>query len=185
MKADKRGGFELSVTTLVIIVIAVVLLILGLTLIRNIFKGATESATILNRQVREHIRSMFEQEGRSVAFYQRKVVVKAGSESFSIPVGIKNSEGPISEIYFKVTLLETENLPCENFEQYVISPRLDFCSQGFTWREANEGGIDIILSVPKGTRRCFEMIMVEAYKDSQCSRDDFVGSDTVTIEIVS
>lgn len=58
---QKKAAFELSMTTVVIIVLAMIMLALGLTLVRTIFKGAIYTATTLNDQIKNEINKIFEQ----------------------------------------------------------------------------------------------------------------------------
>jgi len=66
LKMNKKAAFELSMTTVVIIVLAMVMLALGLTLVKTIFSGAVYTATSLNDQVKNEINKMFEQGGTNV-----------------------------------------------------------------------------------------------------------------------
>jgi len=66
LKMNKKAAFELSMTTVVIIVLAMVMLALGLTLVKTIFSGAVYTATSLNDQVKNEINKMFEQGGTTV-----------------------------------------------------------------------------------------------------------------------
>ena len=59
-KMNKRGALEMSITTIVIVVIAVAALILGLVLVRNIFQGATVSVDTINDQVLSEIERAFQ-----------------------------------------------------------------------------------------------------------------------------
>ena len=56
---SKKGAIELSMTTVVVIVLAMTMLILGLTLIRTIFTGAQYNVQSINDKVRGEINSLF------------------------------------------------------------------------------------------------------------------------------
>ena len=58
---NKKAAIELSIGTVVIIVLAMSMLILGLVLIRNIFTGATESVDQINDNVRSEIIKLFQE----------------------------------------------------------------------------------------------------------------------------
>lgn len=62
----KRGAFELSVTTIVIIVIAMVLLILGLFLVRKIMCGAMMIASETLEGARRQISSVFSEQAGEI-----------------------------------------------------------------------------------------------------------------------
>jgi hypothetical protein len=56
---EKKAAFELSMTTVVIIVLAMTMLALGLVLVRTIFKGATYTAESLNEKVKSEMDKTF------------------------------------------------------------------------------------------------------------------------------
>ena len=51
MKLRKKGAIELSIGTIVIIVLAMSMLILGIILIKNIFSGSTNAVDDINKGV--------------------------------------------------------------------------------------------------------------------------------------
>lgn len=85
---NKKGGFEMSITTLVVIVIAVVMLILGLVFVRQIFGTASKSISIVDEQVRGKLQTLFGDTGRNPVVYSSEVSVKPG-DSISIPFAAK------------------------------------------------------------------------------------------------
>ena len=71
---NKKAAFEMSITTVVVIVIAVVMLILGLVFVGRIFEVATESVDIIDEQVKNELINLFEQGGG------KEIIVKLGSQ---------------------------------------------------------------------------------------------------------
>ena len=61
---NKKAAIELSIGTVVIIVLAMTMLIMGVVLVRNIFSGATSSVDTLNDKVKGEITSLFSEETR-------------------------------------------------------------------------------------------------------------------------
>ena len=59
---SKKGAIELSVGTIVIIVLAMTMLILGIVLIRNIFTGTITNVDEINEGVRDQIKKLFQNE---------------------------------------------------------------------------------------------------------------------------
>ncbi|MEM2772630.1 MAG: hypothetical protein QXR88_02175 [Candidatus Pacearchaeota archaeon] len=76
----KRGAFELSVTTIVILVIAMVLLILGLFLVKKIMCGAMVIASETLEGARKQISSVFSEQGGEIQCQGREspVIVVPG-----------------------------------------------------------------------------------------------------------
>jgi hypothetical protein len=82
---DKRAALEMSVGTIVIIVLAMSMLVLGLILIRQIFSVATGSVDQINDKVRAELSSLFTDESDKVVVLLGKdsnAKVKAGNTKF-------------------------------------------------------------------------------------------------------
>lgn len=90
---NKKAAIELSIGTIVIIVLAMSMLILGLTLVRTIFTGATYNVNELNKNVQSEINKLFnEKSGVKTIIYlpNNQADVKKGT-SYGIAFGIKNT----------------------------------------------------------------------------------------------
>jgi hypothetical protein len=92
MMKNKKGAIELSIGTIVIIVLAMSMLIMGLVLVRNIFQGATYNVEQLNKNVESEINKLFNERGENIVLYlpSGQAEVKQG-KSFGIAFGIKNT----------------------------------------------------------------------------------------------
>src|SRR3989344_3956769 len=94
-KLTKRGAIELSVGTVVIIVLAMSMLILGIVLIRNIFSGATTSVTQIDQGVKDEINKLFSQnQDRKLILYPTTgiVEIEQGSQDSGFAISIRNIE---------------------------------------------------------------------------------------------
>lgn len=95
----KRGAIELSFSTIVILVLAMTMLILGLVLIRSIFSGATSSVTAIDQKVKNEINKLFSEDNlREIVIYPSDRIVKlkqgAVSEGFAFSVrNLDNTKG--------------------------------------------------------------------------------------------
>ncbi|MEK6844252.1 MAG: hypothetical protein AABX83_02380 [Nanoarchaeota archaeon] len=106
---NKKGAVELSIGTIVIIVLAMSMLILGLILIKGIFKGATDNVEEINEKVKEEIKNLFvdENERAILKLTDGTAVVEQGSE-FGVAFGIKNTERGVtgSQTFNYATILD-------------------------------------------------------------------------------
>lgn len=95
---NKTGAIELSISTVVIIVLAMSMLILGLVLIRGIFSGATDNVKEINDKVKDEIRGLFQDESQRVILRltEDTATIKQGDE-FGIAFGIKNIKTGVTE----------------------------------------------------------------------------------------
>jgi hypothetical protein len=87
---NNKGAIELSIGTIVIIVLAMSMLILGLVLVKNIFGGATQIADMTNDQLRDQVSKLFSGDKKLVVYPDsRHIKLKQGdTEGFGL--GIKN-----------------------------------------------------------------------------------------------
>lgn len=92
LNKNKKAALELSIGTIVVIVIAMSMLILGLVLVRTIFTGAKYNVDQLNKNVEAEINKLFNERGGKTYVYlpNNQADVKKG-QSFGIAFGIKNT----------------------------------------------------------------------------------------------
>lgn len=86
----KKGAIEMSIGTIVVVVLAMSMLILGLVLIKTIFTGAKNVADMTNDQLTNQISQLFGAD-QKVAVYpnSRQIEITQGKPS-GFGVGIKN-----------------------------------------------------------------------------------------------
>jgi len=88
---SKKGAIELSVGTIVIIVLAMTMLILGIVLIRNIFTGTITNVDEINEGVRDQIKKLFQNENdRAVIYLTGKTAEVDKGEDYGIAFGVRN-----------------------------------------------------------------------------------------------
>lgn len=175
---NKKAGFEMSITTLVVIVIAVVMLILGLIFVRQIFQTASESVSVVDEQVKNQLKTMFGQEQGNIVVYSAETKIKPGTESFRVPLAAKTRTGKtVSEdqLQYKISTVGGD---CTGTERWFIYPPPN------TWKnfdsfDFDEGFVDLILNVPKGTPLCTSIMKI-VVKD----RTGEFASKTFTIKII-
>src|SRR3989344_5358037 len=95
--AGKRGAIELSIGTIVIIVLAMTMLILGLVLIRSIFSGAKYNIDTINDKVRDEINKLFVEDKKTVIYLANQEAKIKQGETWGIAFGIKNLETGTAE----------------------------------------------------------------------------------------
>lgn len=96
MLQNKKAAMEMSVGTIVTIVLLMSVLVLGLVLITNIFSGATSSVKTIDDKVKSEINNIFKNEGATLAFSpsDRKIKITQGTqgEGFAFAVNNKKTE---------------------------------------------------------------------------------------------
>jgi hypothetical protein len=87
---NKEGAMEMSVGTIVTIVLLVTVLILGVVLIKNIFSSAKSVVDLTDQQLRNEVNKLFS-EGSKISIYPSTRLVEIRQESTDgVGVGIKN-----------------------------------------------------------------------------------------------
>ena len=87
---SNRGAIELSIGTMVIIVLSMSMLILGLVLIKNIFSGARDITDMTNSQLKEQVSKLFGEDKKLVVYPDTRHIVVTPGEASGFGIGIKN-----------------------------------------------------------------------------------------------
>ena len=81
MVKSKKGAMSLSIGTIVIIVLAMTMLILGIMLVRTIFTGAKYNVDTADTKVREEINKLFTEDEKMVVYLANsKLDIKQGKD---------------------------------------------------------------------------------------------------------
>ncbi len=105
----KRGAVELSISTIVIVVLAVSMLILGLVLVRTIFSGAKNVADMSNDQLKNQISTLFGDARKVVVYPDSKRVDIVQGELSGFGIGIKNlNQGSSSGTKFSYEVMVSD-----------------------------------------------------------------------------
>ncbi len=86
----KKGAIELSINTIVIIVLAMSMLILGLVLVKNIFSGQTNNVNQINDKVRDEINGLFVEDMKTIIYLSNQKAEIQQKEDWGIAFAIKN-----------------------------------------------------------------------------------------------
>jgi hypothetical protein len=101
---NKKAAIELSMTTVVVIVLAMSMLILGLVLVRTIFTGATQNVVSINENVKAQIDKLFTAEDQETVLYLANSIasMKQG-ETWGIGFALRNSGGADKEFIYSIS----------------------------------------------------------------------------------
>jgi len=121
MVKNKKAAMELSMSTIVILVLAMSMLILGLVLIKAIFSGAKYNVDQMNQKVEDEIGKLFVEDKRIVVFLaDNKADINQG-ENWGVAFGIKNQVRDVQEgTKFKYEVSMSEN-SCKIKEKEAMS----------------------------------------------------------------
>jgi len=90
---NKRAAMEMSIGTIVTIVLLMTVLIMGLVLVRTVFKSGGDSIEQIDRALQNEINKLFAEEGKKVVVYppSRELVLKKG-ENKGFGFSIRNND---------------------------------------------------------------------------------------------
>ena len=121
-KLNNMAAIELSIGTIVIVVLAMSMLILGLVLVKSIFSGATSIADMTNDQLKNQMATMFGENKKLVLYPDsRQVTLKQGTVD-GFGVGIKNLlEGSSDTVKFDYEVSLADKGNCDVNEKEALS----------------------------------------------------------------
>ncbi len=90
MIKNKKAAMEMSVGTIVTIVLLVSVLILGIVLIKNIFFSATNVVDLTNEQLTQEVNKLFSSENKVAVYPSTRFIKIKQDEIGGVGVGIKN-----------------------------------------------------------------------------------------------
>jgi len=101
---EKRGALDLSMNTIVVIVIGITLLTLGLKWVYGVFGDIENSRGQINAAMDEQIRELFGESDDPINLLTASKAIKQG-ENFDLGIGIKNTL-PEKHVYTYVITVE-------------------------------------------------------------------------------
>jgi len=106
---NKKGAIELSMSTIVVLVLAMSMLVLGLILIRTIFSGATGAVDRINDEVLKGIDDTLSNSDAKIAIYPsvRKIEIKQGTQGEGFAFSIRNTALEEKEFVYTVAVDES------------------------------------------------------------------------------
>src|SRR4030043_1883739 len=87
---NRKGAMEMSVGTIVTIVLLVSVLILGIVLIKNIFTSAKGVVDLTDQQLRDEVNKLFSEENKISIYPATRIIEIKQDTTDGIGIGIKN-----------------------------------------------------------------------------------------------
>lgn len=195
MANTKKAAIELSISTIVIIVLAMAMLIGGLVLVRNISSTATTTVSTLDDKVQGAIANLFSDEGSDVVVKlgsDQTAKINAGTDNFGIAIGARTPDGTATDrnrLKYKLSLQTDASggnncvkiMGLENTKKLFISPPIA-ADSSFEQIQGANAYARIVLSVPTGTSACTQKVFVDV-TDTKTSPVTYVGGNFFIIQI--
>ncbi len=177
MNMGKRGAIELSIGTIVIIVLAMSMLILGMILIKNIFSGASNNVLQMNNKVKDQINKLFVEDKRTVVYLPNQIAKIKQNKEWGIAFGVKNLQKGTAEagkFAYSVVVSDPDvKTKCgvgeRDVESWVKTGRSD--SMTIAPGQSYYGVVRFL--IPEGAPLCTVRFHLDVTKDSKPYATDF------------
>jgi hypothetical protein len=88
---NKKGALELSITAIVVLIIAITVLGLAIFFIKNLFKGGTEIFTAELSKIKDQLRKNIEESGELIVLSKGSELEVKRGERFEFHIGARNT----------------------------------------------------------------------------------------------
>ncbi len=104
MKKNKHAAMEMSVGTIVTIVLLMGVLVLGIFLVQKIFKTSVNAIDTVDKEVQSQIEKLFADEGKKIAVYptSRDITLKKGESPKGFAFSIRNKDVEGAEFTYTI-----------------------------------------------------------------------------------
>ncbi len=174
--SSRRGALELSIGTVVILVLGMSMLILGLVLVRTIFVGAKYNIDTINDKVKGEIGKIFEEEGKSVIYLAEHKATPKQGEDWGVAFAIRNVETGTtapSQFYYEIKAAplasDCQGLASQKAEGWIKSRRTDTA----TLNPGETGYFIARFSIPEDAPLCIVPFNIEIKKNNAFYARDF------------
>jgi hypothetical protein len=183
MNMNKKAAVELSIGTIVIIVLAMSMLILGIVLIQNIFSTSINVVDIADAQLVNQMNNLFGDDRGLVVYPDSKEMTAEIGEETAFAVGLKNLEkgADSTEKKFSYTVTVAERGNCQKSERELedliitgreLSPTTLAPGQDPVVRKVR-------LFIPEGFPICSFSYQIQSFVDNQPKLLDFMDVEIV------
>jgi hypothetical protein len=175
MKKSRHAAMEMSVGTMVTIVLLMIVLVLGIFFIQRIFSSGTNAIDSIDSQVQAEIQKLFAEEGKPIAVYptSRDVIIKRGDDPKGFAFSVKNDDAGGTAFTYTVTATDVSNcggsLTQEMANSYLIGG-----SGSFNLGQGNTLDLPrlVRLDVPESAPVCTIIYNLDVQRDGPFSTAD-------------
>lgn len=173
----KRGSIELSINTLVVVMISLVILGLGITLLYQFIGGAAEIQGHLDQRTEDELEHLLTDQGKRVALPLHTANVPPG-ESHTFGIGILNIGEEKQEYYLIILGVNyiTENGDIKQVPPEVIDEWILYNNEALNVEPADNRKEPILVAVPENAPRG-QYIFKAKVCTTRPERQDCTGDD--------
>ncbi|MEK6885691.1 MAG: hypothetical protein AABX17_01880 [Nanoarchaeota archaeon] len=193
---NKKAAFEMSMSTIIIIVLSVSFLILGLVLIRNIYQVADGSITTINDKLSSELQKIFTDETQNLVIYSgtnNLVKIRAGTSNFGVLVAAQTLNNiridNASQVQYKLELVEGGSIKeCTKVLTKTRTMGL-FNDKTNVWLDSYDADGPIsrkifYMTIPADTQTCTQTVRITAIDRTSVPEGETIAFKTFTIEVL-
>ncbi|MFA4960659.1 MAG: hypothetical protein WC548_03255 [Candidatus Pacearchaeota archaeon] len=175
----KSGAIELSIGTIVIIVLAMSMLILGIVLVKNIFSGSVDIADMTIDQIKNQVSKMFGDDKRLVIYPDTRLIEIKGGKVGGFGIGIKNllqGNSAVTSFTYEVLVSDTDiQKKCGFSEQQALNWMVTGRTEKLEIAPGESEAGKVLIEIPDGTNLCTFRYRVNVKQaDGKIYDSDFV-----------
>jgi len=187
---NKKAALELSISTIVVLVLGMTMLILGIVLVTNILRGATGAVELIDQSVKDKIRStLLQDDDLRIQVYLPDNFAEIDKDDRSlVAFGIKNTirvgTGGPQDFYYRVEAVDIETdceLTLEEADDFIRLGR-ERCSRPLRIRPGEEPK-EVAIEIEPGEDAplCSITYDITVYTGAACT--DFYETDFFILRI--
>ena len=202
MVMNKKAAIEMSMSTIITIVFAVVFLILGLTFIRNIYGFATSTTDSIDEKMKTQLSSLFADEDQPIFIKPEdgQLKVRAGTTNFGFIIGARTKTGndvtKRSDIQYRLVLDKTSQCMTVNkiaesrIKSWFVSSKVASGESDLTYNSVSDykfdqGFVRVQIDLPSGTQTCSQLVYYDFIDKSDNSSVGLpIGGGSFNIEVL-
>jgi len=168
---EKKAAMELSIGTIVIIVLSISMLILGLILIKTIFTSGIRSVNQIDSKVRSAIDNMFiDSKNLKMAIYpsDKKIRINQGTQGEGFAYSVRNTDLETRDFTYIMTvdpafdIRDKCRINVKEAEDWIVNPTGSFTLVG----SANMDDPELILfNIPESAPLCTVIYRLDVKKE--------------------
>ena len=181
MIKNKKAAMEMSVGTIVTIVLLMSVLVLGIFLVQNIFSSATGAIDSINTEVESEIQKLFSDEGKKLGIYptSRALTLKKGDDPKGFAFSVHNKD--VENADFTYTVTADDISKCGSLTESEAENFLLGGSGSFSLGAGDSLELPrlVKLDIPETAPPCTIIYLIDVKKDG----DSYAGGEIfITIE---
>lgn len=165
---NKKGAIELSMTTIIIIIIGITILVLGLMFVTDLLGGAQELGQSVIEGGKEQVRGMIGQSTDPLSLYTTTIEIEQGGEQV---VGVVVLNDGTSEANYKLEVVASSRDE-HNIDCYILDS--DSLTDEFTLKSGSEEDEIIAIQDTGNTDLGSYSCKINLYRDGEKIEDSAI-----------